>query len=84
MTGTKRIVGSRTAVQMASASFVGFRGCTAATVLLTIGLAPLHERLDAGGRDQPHLMVGLRQFPRSVVSSGAGFEADPALPPLNH
>ena len=43
-----------------------------------IGLAPLHEGLDVGGRDQPHLMAELRQFPRPVVGSGAGFRANKA------
>ena len=37
-------------------------------------LVPLHERLDVGRRDQPHLMAQCHQFARPVVRAPAGLQ----------
>jgi hypothetical protein len=70
--------GRDTASQIASASFVGFRGCTAATVLLTISLPVLHIALHVTGLHEPHMMAEFGQFARPVMRAGAGFHTDQA------
>jgi hypothetical protein len=65
-------------VQIASSSFVGLRGRTAATVLLTIGFSPPEEGLDVIWRDRPHLVARLPQLPRPVVRTATSLHADQA------
>jgi hypothetical protein len=61
------------ASQIASASFVGLRGRTAATVLLTVVLLALHERLDASGRDEADLVAQRPGLAAPEVRPAAGF-----------
>jgi hypothetical protein len=61
------------ASQIASASFVGLRGRTAATVLLTVVRLALHERLDASGRDEADLVAQLPGLAAPEVRAAAGF-----------
>jgi hypothetical protein len=40
-----------------------------------IVLLPLHERLDIGGWDQPHVMAQRRQFTAPMMRAAAGFHS---------
>jgi hypothetical protein len=77
-TGTKRIDGRTAASQIASASFVGLRGCTAATVLLTVILLALNEGFDVGGRDKPHIMAQLTDLASPEMGAAAGLHRNHA------
>jgi hypothetical protein len=62
--------------QIATASFVGLRGCTAAVVLLTIILLPLHERLHISWRDQPNFVSPLPDLTAPKMLAATSFHND--------
>jgi hypothetical protein len=78
LAGQKRIGGRVTALQIASASFVGLRGRSAATVLPTIRLAQAGDGLASRRRDQAHLMAVPGRLPRPILRPRAGPPADQA------
>jgi len=63
---------------MASASFVGLRGATGATVLVTIVFLALDEGLDVSWRDRPNVMAQLADLARPEVSAATRFHRDNA------